>query len=301
MNSEQIHPQNMKRYQALPAQAGIGLRSQHVKEILSVQPDIPYLEVLVDNYLTPGGIHLAQLEQIRSHYPISFHCVGMSIGSVDPINFAYLEKIKQLRDRFAPNTISDHLCWTQYAGQNFHDLLPLPYTEEALEHLCQRIHKIQDYLQSPLIIENVSSYITFNESSYTEGEFLAELAKRSGCQLLLDINNLYVSAQNHHFDPMAYLSALSPTQIAQYHLAGHEKKADYLLDAHNNPVSTEVWELFGKAVQKFGARPTLIEWDNEIPKLSTLLSEAETAQTILTCHQEQSFSHMDQSAEVNSL
>lgn len=266
---------------SLPKAAGIGLRHPHIQEILSAKPEIPYLEVLADNYLTAGGIHLHQLDQIRENYPISFHCVGMSLGSVDPIDKSYLQKLARAIERYQPCSISDHLSWSGFQGQHFHDLLPIPYTEEAIRHLCAKIEQVQELLKRPLILENVSSYISFNESEMNEAQFLAEISKRSGCLLLLDINNIYVSAKNHQFDALSYIDTIPENKVAQYHLAGHERREGYLLDTHSQAVTEEVWDLFTHAVARIGVKPTLIEWDNQIPELQTLLQEAEKAQSVL--------------------
>lgn len=265
----------------LPIATGMGLRSQHMGEIANSAPPISYLEVLADNFLTPGGYHLEQLERISENYCLSFHCVGLSIGSVDPINQSYIKQLKHLIERYQPITVSDHLCWTSYSGHHFHDLLPIPFTSACLQHITDKLDQVQNALGKAVIIENVSSYMTFSESQMSEPEFLAELCKRSGCQLLLDINNVYVSATNHSFDPFEYLQCLKSADIAQYHLAGYEEKDGYLLDAHNNRVAAPVWELFAHAIELLGAKPSLIEWDNDIPPLPTLLNEAAKADAYL--------------------
>lgn len=266
---------------SLPAAAGIGLRHPHVNEILFTKPEIPYLEVLADNYLSEGGMHLKQLEQLRESYPLSFHCVGMSLGSVDPVNKTYLNKLAELINRYDACAISDHLSWVGFGGQYFHDLLPMPYTEEAINHLCSKIGEVQDILKTPLILENVSSYISFNESEMSEAEFISEISKRSGCYLLLDINNIYVSAKNHRFEAMNYLNAIPSDRVTQFHLAGHEQRDGYLLDTHSQTVCDDVWTLYKHSVERFGIKPTLIEWDNQIPPLAALLAEAEKAQLTL--------------------
>ena len=231
------------------------------------------------------GIALGVLERIRGDYPLSLHGVGLSIGSVDPLDEAHLKKLSRLIERVEPGVISEHLCWGSIGGRYLNDLLPLPYTEEALTHMVDRIEQIQDVLGRRLLIENVSSYLEFVDSAIPEWEFLTAVAERSGCGLLLDINNIYVNAVNHGFDPGTYIEAIPADRVVEMHLAGHTVRAygdrEILVDTHNTPVCEDVWALFERTVRRMGARPTLIEWDSDYPPLDTLIGEADKAQSIL--------------------
>lgn len=260
---------------------GVGLRACHYAYIEAEHPAIPWFEVLSDNYLCEGGQSLAHLEKIRTSYPITLHGVGMSLGSSDPVNMDYLKKLKSLIKRTEPHFVSDHLSWSSLSGRYFHELLPLPYTEEAANHVVSRIKCVQDYLERQIMIENVSSYLSFKHSTWMEWDFLQTVAEEADCLILLDINNIYVSAQNNGFDPYTYLNNLSTKRIAQFHLAGFEDKQTHLLDSHSAPIFTQVWDLFTQAVNKFGAIPTCVEWDNTIPDFPKLQMEAEKAQKIM--------------------
>ena len=271
----------MLEKQILPSRAGVGLRSCHYEHIAAETPDIPWFEALSDNYLCEGGPSLAHLESIRTSYPVTLHGVGMSLGSTDPLDRNYLRKLKSLIKRINPVLVSDHLCWTSFRDQYFHELLPLPYTEEAIRHVSNRIKDVQDYLGHRIMIENVSSYLSFNHSVLTEWEFLQAIAEEADCHILLDINNIYVSANNHGFNPEDYLSGLTANRIAQFHLAGHENHQTYLLDTHSATVCPPVWQLFDKALEKFGPVPTIIEWDNQIPDFSTLQQDAIAADKLI--------------------
>jgi len=264
-----------------PSGAGIGLRGQHIPEIIQLQPDVPWFEILADNHLAEGGLIPQQLAAVRSSYPITFHCVGMSIAGVDALDMNYLEKIRSLAERFEPSWISDHLCFTQYANHQYHDLLPFPYSEESLAHICERVMKIQDYLGRELVVENVSTYLQYRDSSMTEGEFLKSLCEKTGCEILLDVNNAYVNEINHGIDARDFIAGLPAERIREVHLAGYEDKGEYLIDAHNNLVANPVWELYDYLVQLHGERPTLIEWDNDIPAFDILMEEAQRAERIL--------------------
>lgn len=263
---------------------GLGLRSPHYSYILNEKPSIAWFEAISENYMNflsgSGGPPLKTLKKVRENYSIVLHGVSMSIGSVDPINFNYLSLLKNLIQEIEPAWVSDHLCWTGVQGENLHDLLPLPYTEEALRHLENKIIQVQDFLKRPMILENVSAYLSFAHSEMTEWDFLAELSRRTDCRLLLDINNVYVSSVNQNFEPMTYLNALKNTPIQQMHLAGHLKAENGLIDTHDAPVCDEVWELYAQALKIFGAVPTLIEWDDQIPEFSILMEEAEKAQIL---------------------
>lgn len=261
--------------------AGVGLRDPHVPYILEHKPNIPWLEVVTDNYLVEGGPMIEHLHQLRHTYPVAMHGVGMSIGSTDPLDYTYLSKVRDLAEWLQPLIISDHLCWVSVNQQQFHDLLPLPYTQEAVEHTAQRIQAIQDFLGQTILIENVSSYLNFEHSEMSEWLFLKAVAEQADCGILLDINNIYVNSYNHGFNPDDYLNALPPDRVQQFHLAGFENQGDYLLDSHSQSVYSDVWSLYRKALKRFGPVPTLIEWDTQIPDFPTLYKEAETAQYIM--------------------
>jgi uncharacterized protein len=269
---------------SIPASAGIGLRAPHLAEFLDRRPQMDWVEVHSENYFG-NGIPTAWLVKVREAYDLSLHGIGLSIGSTDPLNRNHLESLKGLIDRVEPLFVSDHLCWSSIGGNYLNDLLPLPYTEEALDHLVSRVLEIQDRLGRKLLVENISSYLEFRGSRIPEWEFIAELSLRSGCGILLDVNNIYVSARNHGFDPYQYLQAIPVASVAEMHLAGFTKKhfedGEILIDSHNRPVAPEVWRLFCAAVARFGATPTLIEWDSDLPSLDTLLGEAGKAQSIL--------------------
>jgi len=262
--------------------AGIGLRSVHYQEILDTQPAIPWFEVLSENYFGAGGLPIYHLERVREHYPVTLHGVGMSLGSADPLNVDYLSRLKKLAERIEPVYISDHLAWISIDGRHVHDLLPLPYTEEALTLFSARVGEAQDILGRRLLIENPSSYMSYKNPDLTESEFLQELVKRADCDLLFDVNNVYVSSQNHGFDPIEYLHALPVDRVKEIHLAGYEEQDNYLFDTHGHRVHPPVWELYKEAIKVLGPVPTLIEWDTDIPELSVLVDEANTAQKILT-------------------
>ncbi|MBI2083137.1 MAG: DUF692 domain-containing protein [Deltaproteobacteria bacterium] len=259
---------------------GIGLRTKHYGYILSQSPQVDWFEIISENYMVPGGRPLWVLDQIRERYPLVMHGVSLSIGSSDPLNKGYLKSLKNLAQRIHPAWISDHLCWTGVDGHNAHDLLPLPYTEEAAKHLIKRVREVQDYLERPILLENVSSYMTFSSSTLTEWDFLKLVAEESDCFILLDINNIYVSSINHSFDPLEYIQAIPRERVIQFHLAGHSNKGSYLLDTHDHSVKPSVWSLYRKALDRFGKVSTLIEWDERIPAFSKLLSLADKARNI---------------------
>ena len=265
----------------IPASVGIGLRTPHYRKLLETLPPIGWFEVHSENYFGDGGQPLHYLERFRSHYPMSLHGVGLSLGSVDPLSQVHLKKLKSLVDRFEPGLVSDHLCWGSVGGQYLNDLLPLPYTEEALAHVVTRVAEAQDYLGRQMLVENVSSYLQYRHSTIAEWDFLAEVAQRSGCGILLDVNNIYVSAQNHHFDPLTYINAVPSETVQEIHLAGFDSNGDCLIDTHGKPVFDAVWPLYDHAIKRFGQIPTLIEWDTDIPALSVLLDEAWKARAIL--------------------
>jgi uncharacterized protein (UPF0276 family) len=255
---------------------GVGLRAPHFQYIMENKPDIPWFEILIDNYLG-GGPAVYQLEQIRQNYPITFHGVGMSLGSTDKLNMGYLKKLKQRIIDFEPIHISDHLCWTSFGGHYAHDLLPLPYVTQSIKTVVEHVKQVQDFLGQRILIENVSSYLSYKQSVMSEWEFLVTVAEQADCNILLDINNIAVSAFNHKLNAETYLNAVPVERVKEFHLAGYEDMKTHLLDTHGEAVHQPVWELYKKALQRFGAVPTLIEWDNNIPKFSVLSAEADRA------------------------
>jgi uncharacterized protein (UPF0276 family) len=257
---------------------GIGLRAEHYETIEQNRPDVPWFEVLIDNYLGKGGSAWQHLDRIRRDYPVSFHGVGLSLGGSEPLDQRYLAGLRQAIETFEPRQISDHLCWTSSHGYHSHDLLPLPYTEEAIGHVASRIAEVQDCLGRPLLIENVSSYLQYRQSTLPEWEFLVAVAERADCPILLDINNIHVSACNHGFDAGQYLEAVPLARVREMHLAGYEDHGSHLLDTHSRPVQPPVWTLYEQALARFGPVPTLLEWDNDIPAFEVLQQEAQRAQ-----------------------
>ncbi|MGR9107370.1 MAG: MNIO family bufferin maturase [Gammaproteobacteria bacterium] len=259
---------------------GLGLRKEHYEQILAERPALDWFEILTENYLVPGGKPGYYLDRIRAEYPLVMHGVSLSIGSTDPLNFAYLREVKSLAQRIEPAWISDHLCWTGSGGINLHDLLPLPYTEEALRHVAERIARVQDYLGRRILLENVSSYVTYTHSEMAEWEFLAALAEKADCLILLDINNIFVSAFNHRFDPRLYLDNIPVDRVWQFHLAGHLNLGHTIIDTHDDAVIDAVWKLYEAAVRRFGRVSTMIERDDKIPPFADLLEELETARRV---------------------
>jgi uncharacterized protein (UPF0276 family) len=256
------------------------LRIPHYDEILATRPKVDWFEILSENYLVPGGKPLYYLERIRANYPVVMHGVSLSIGSADPLNRDYLKQLKTLADRIEPKWISDHLCWTGVGGLNLHDLMPLPYTEEAVKHVVSRVKQVQDFLGRRILLENVSSYVTYRQSQLAEWEFLAHIAEQADCLILLDINNIYVSSFNHGFDPQDYLNGIPVKSVQQFHLAGHKNCGNYIVDTHDHPIIDPVWMLYKKAVKRFGPISTMIERDDNIPPFRELLAELNHARTI---------------------
>lgn len=252
---------------------GVGLRTAHFGHILSRKPKVDWFEAITENFLDTGGRPLWVLDQVAERYPIVLHGVSMSIGSPDPLDLRFLAKVKALARRVRAAWVSDHVCWTGVAGRNLHDLLPMPYTEEALRHVVKRIRQVQEILERPIVLENPSSYVEFRSSSMPEWEFLARMAEEADCGLLLDVNNVYVSSFNHGFDPEAYLRAIPPARIAYYHVAGHTNFGTHLLDTHIGPVIDPVWKLYHSAHRLSGGRSTLLEWDEEIPAFGVVHRE----------------------------
>jgi len=260
---------------------GIGLRSVHIERILIQQPEVPWFEVLMDNHTAQGGLIPGQLAAVREHYPLSLHCVGMSLGGVNPLDMRYLETVKRMMHDYTPVQISDHLCFTHHDSHHFNDLLPFPFTSESLDHVSGRIDRVQDYLGRSILVENVSTYLQFESSEMNEAEFMKALVDRTGCGILLDINNAYVNQFNHGFSAKAFIDTIPIDHVGEVHLAGFEDKTDYLIDAHNNRVCDAVWELFEYYLQFGHSAPVLIEWDNDIPGLDVLLDEAARARQII--------------------
>jgi hypothetical protein len=259
---------------------GLGLRTDHYSDFLSAPQPVDWLEVISENYLVPGGKPLVILDQMRERYPLAMHGVSLSIGSSDELDLDYLSALKTLAKRVNPLWVSDHLCWTGIQGTNTHDLLPLPYHEQALAHVVQQIRHVQDFLERPLLIENVSSYVNFTDSTMSEWEFLRTVCEEADCLLLLDINNIYVSSFNHGFDPQEYLHAIPPQRVQQIHLAGHSNNGDHIIDTHDHPIVDPVWELYRAACKHLGPVATMIERDDHIPPLPELLAELDQARRI---------------------
>ena len=259
---------------------GVGLRRPHYNFILETHPKVDWFEVISENFMVEGGRALEVLEGVREHYPIAMHGVSMSIGSTDPLNRSYLRKLRELARRFEPAWISDHLCWTGVGGRNLHDLLPLPYTEEAVNHVVARIRRVQDTLERPILIENVSSYMAFADSTMTEWEFISAIAEEADCGILLDINNIFVSAFNHRFDANQYVDAIPLERVVQYHIAGHSDHGTHLLDTHDHPIRDEVWALYERAARRFGEVAAIVEWDDNIPEFAVLAEASERARGI---------------------
>ncbi|HYD49047.1 MAG TPA: DUF692 domain-containing protein [Terriglobales bacterium] len=271
----------MTRSESLPHLGfGVGLRVEHYSDVLEQQPAVDWFEIISENFLVPGGRALYVLDQVRQRYPVAMHGVSLSIGSVDPIDRDYLHQLRRLAERIEPAWISDHLCFTGVGGHNAHDLLPLPYTEEAIAHVAERVARVQDVLGRRLLLENVSTYLEYSHSVMPEWQFLTAVAERADCLLLLDVNNVFVSAFNHGFSAEEYLDAIPPRRVAQFHLAGHSDKGTFLHDTHDHPVPPGVWQLYRHALQRIGSVATLIEWDDQIPAFARLQQEAETARAI---------------------
>ncbi len=259
---------------------GLGLRPQHYAEILESDPAIDWFEIISENYMVPGGQPLRMLDRVAERYPVVMHGVSLSIASTAPLDRAYLADLKTLARRVNPKWISDHLCWTGVHGVNLHDLMPVPYTEEALVHVADRIAQVQDYLGRRIVIENVSSYMEYECSEMSEWEFVGELARRADCWLLLDVNNVFVSGVNHDFNTGSFLDAVPRDRVVQFHLAGHSEGESCLIDTHDAAVCEAVWKLYGKALERFGAVSTMIERDGNIPPLADLLAELDQARAI---------------------
>ena len=262
---------------------GLGLRPDHYEDILALGRDasrVDWFEALTENYLVAGGRPLATLDRVRADWPVVLHGVSLSIGGTDPLDLDYLAQVKALAARVEPAWVSDHLCWSGLGGHSLHDLLPLPFTAEALDHVAGRVHRVQEVLGRPLVLENVSSYVAFADSAMAEWEFLAELAGRTGCGLLLDVNNVYVSARNHGFDPRDFLAGIPAAAVRQFHLAGHSDLGTHVIDTHDEAVRDEVWDLYADAVRRFGPVATMIERDDAIPPFAELVAELDRARAV---------------------
>jgi uncharacterized protein (UPF0276 family) len=260
---------------------GLGLRAPHYSQIVESRPQVSWFEILSENFMVPGGRPLHWLDRIRADYPIVMHGVSLSIGSTDPLDEHHLAALQRLQRRVQPVWISDHLCWTGVAGGNLHDLLPLPYHEAVLPHVVERVGRVQDRLGSRILLENASTYVSYESSQLTEWDFLAEVARRADCLILLDVNNVYVNSVNHEFDPLVYLDAIPVARVQQIHLAGHERRDDGLIvDTHDAPVAEAVWSLYEHARRRFGDVATMIERDSNIPPLAELVAELDRARSI---------------------
>jgi hypothetical protein len=259
---------------------GLGLRPVHYQDILEQLPAVDWFEALTENYLVPGGKPLYFLDRVRENYPVVLHGVSMSIGASEPLNLDYLRQVKALAQRIEAEWISDHLCWTGVHGKNLHDLMPLPYTEETIRHVAGRVRQAQDVLGRQLLLENVSSYVTYRASQISEWEFLSAVAEAADCLILLDINNIHVSAFNHGFDAQDYLDGIDPRRVRQFHLAGHQNHGDYIIDTHDEPIIDAVWDLYAAALRRFGPVSTMIERDDNIPPLAELIDELDQARRI---------------------
>ncbi len=253
---------------------GVGLRTVHYARILETRPAVDWFEVLSENYMQTQGRPLHYLDAVSAHYPVVMHGVSLSIGSTDPLDERYLSALRDLRDRSGARWVSDHLCWTGVAGKNIHDLLPMPYTEDALRHVADRVRHVQDVLGGPLALENPSTYVEFASASMPEWEFLARLAEKADCAILLDVNNVFVSSHNHGFDPQQYLRGLPFDRVVQLHVAGHTDHGTHIIDSHIGPVVDDVWRLLGQAYRLAGGVSVLLEWDAEIPSFEEVHAEA---------------------------
>jgi len=285
-----MHPASISKSSLIPARAGIGLRFQHHQPVLDTRPDVAWMEVHTENYMG-GGTPLKYLDAIRRDTPISLHGVGLSLGSAEGVDPAHLERIRKVAERVEPGLMSEHIAWNLVGGTYLADLLPLPMTEEALDVVCRHVDQTQSYLKRRILVENPSAYVAFGNSIIPEWEFMAAVAARTGCGILCDVNNICVSAHNHGWDASAYLAALPPEAVGEVHLAGHSIRtfadgSSLRIDDHGSKVSEEVWTLYRQAVARFGAVPTLIEWDNEIPPLDVLLDEAQHAEQVIAAWQE---------------
>jgi uncharacterized protein (UPF0276 family) len=268
----------------VPARAGIGVKPAHYRDLLTTRPRLAFIEVHTENYMGDGGPPHAYLQALAELYPLSLHGVGLSLGGAEPLDREHLRRWRALVDRYQPALVSEHVAWSRFGGLTLHDLLPIPYTPESLALLCDHVDEMQTALGRRILIENPSSYIAFHDSQIAEADFLTEIARRSGCGLLLDINNVYVSARNHGFDPRRWLARIPGDLVGEIHLAGHsvirDQDFEIRIDDHGSRVCSDVWNLYSETVARIGARPTLIEWDTDVPELAVLLDEARRADDI---------------------
>ena len=281
---------------------GLGLRKEHYEAVLAERPQIGWFEVITENYLLDrgllgGGKPLDYLDRIRAHYPMAMHGVSLSIGGTDPLDWGYLKALKALAVRIEPIWISDHLCWTGVGAVNLHDLMPLPYTEEAVRRVAGRVRAVQEFLDRRILLENVSSYLSYYASEMSEWEFLGAVAEEADCLILLDINNIYVSAENHELDPRTYLATVAVERVQQFHLAGHRDLGDYRIDTHDEPICDPVWDLYREAVRRFGTVTTMIERDDQIPPLAELLTELGQAERIAAEETASGAQHIEEGRE----
>jgi uncharacterized protein (UPF0276 family) len=256
---------------------GVGLRAEHYTDVLAGARGADWFEAISENYMDSGGRPLHVLERVRHDYPVALHGVSLSIGGTDPLDPSYLNRLRVLVDRIEPVLVTDHLCWSGAAGRNLYDLLPLPYTDEALAHVCERVARVQEHLGRRILLENPSTYVAFRHSTIDEWDFLTAVAERADCGILLDVNNIYVSARNLGFDPALFVDAIPPERVGQMHLAGFTDMGSYLFDTHSAPVHDDVWALYRRAVRRFGSGSTLLEWDAEIPSFARLRAELDLA------------------------
>ncbi|MPQ94225.1 DUF692 family multinuclear iron-containing protein [Thioclava sp. JE_KL1] len=270
----------------LPRKAGLGFKPEHFPAISETKPDLGFFEIHAENYMGAGGMPHAMLERLRADYALSVHGVGLSIGGPDPLDRDHLARLKLLCDRYDPESFSEHLAWASHGGVWMHDLLPLPYTVETLSLICDHVDEVQEHLGRRMLLENPATYVLFDDSDIPETEFLTEISQRTGCGLLLDLNNVFVSCVNHRQDPRAYLEAFPLNRVGEIHLAGHEEEelpsGPLLIDSHGREVAEPVWALYAETVSKTGQLPSLIEWDNDVPDFATLMAEAERASMILS-------------------
>jgi uncharacterized protein (UPF0276 family) len=270
----------------MPARAGVGLKAQHYRTILETHPDVGFFEVHAENYMGAGGPPHRYLTEIRAQYPLSLHGVGLSIGADQPLDQDHLRRLAELIGRYEPELFSEHLAWSSHGGHFFNDLLPVPYTHQTLQRVCEHIDQVQEALGRQMLLENPSTYVAFAESTYWEVDFIAEIARRTGCALLLDINNVYVACTNQHWDPARYIEEFPVAHVRQIHLAGHARDADdqgqaLLIDSHDRQVESVVWDFYARAIELLGTVPTLIEWDQNLPTWAELHAEAQRAEHVL--------------------
>ena len=270
---------------------GLGLRKEHYNTILDTTPEVDWFEILTENYLIPGGKPLYFLDQICERYPVVMHGVSMSLGSNDPLDMNYLAQVKELAERTQAKWVSDHMCFTGVDGINAHDLLPLPCNEETVKHVANKIKQAQDFLGSQMLVENASTYITYKQSDMTEWEFTMAVAEESDSLILLDINNIYVSAYNHGFDPLDYLDGISADRVQQHHIAGHSQYDGYIIDTHDHDVADGVWDLYAEAIKRYGEVSMMIERDDNIPELPELLAELQIARDVFAANHETALQH----------